>query len=391
MKKLLAVMSGVLLHLAVGSVYAWSVLTYPIINEVGWSFSDIATVFGCTIATLGFSAALLGKKVKAWGPLKSCRIATVLFLTGMLLTSVSIDFENLILLYIAYGLLVGVGTGIAYLTPIPVLITYYPEKKGTITGLIVMGFGLSSVLASYGYHYFINTIGIDYAIGGAGLIFTLLMLPSCFLLKPQDNTQGIPDIKSVMNVQKVWDSQNFRLLWMIFFINIFVGVSIISALAPMLTDLFEVKAQEAATVVAMVAVVNGVSRIFWSYLSDQIGRPLVFLIMIMLELVALCSMIYWYDQSIFIDCVIVIISCYGGMFACMPGYLSDIFGTKNLSTNLGYMLTAWGVAGFIGPKALAFAYEYFGNYGDFFYGATVLMCINLVLTFIESKKTVLTV
>lgn len=391
MKRTLAVISGVLLHLAVGSVYAWSVLTYPIVSEVGWSFNDIATVFGCTIAALGFSAAMLGKRVKEWGPLKSCRIAVVLFLSGMLLTSVAIDQEILLLLYIAYGLLVGIGTGIAYLTPIPILIAYFPNQKGTITGLIVMGFGLSSVLASYGYHQLISSVGIDYAIGYAGVFFVLLMLPSCFLLRPKEDIQEELGIEKIKQATEVLHTKSFRLLWIIFFINIFVGVAVISALSPMLINLFNMTILETTAIVAIAGAVNGVSRILWSYISDQIGRPLTFLTMIMLELVALCSMIYWFDKDIFIDCALVLISCYGGMFACMPGYLSDIFGTKKLSAILGYMLTAWAVAGFFGPKALVLSYDLTGGYGHFFYVAAILMCISMCLTFIESEKTVLKV
>lgn len=379
--------SAFLLHFAAGSVYAWSVLTYPLINATGWDFTEVATVFGITIFFLGMTTALLGEKVAAWGPIKSCFITIALFLVGSLLSVVAVSHNNLPLLYLAYGILIGIGTGIAYLVPIPILMTHFPNCKGFATGIVVMGFGFSSVVVSYAYQALINSGYLNSAIGIVGICCALLMFPACVYLRPAKTICG-PAIETY-HLHDLKNNKTFQYLWLIFVINILVGVALISSLAPMTIDLFNISANEATDLVAIIAIVNGAARIIWSTISDWLGRPLTFLTMILMEFVALISMIYWYDYDIYCLCVITIISCYGGMFATMPGYIADVFGTAHLSKVLGYMLTAWGIAGLLGPKLLTGLYIATNDYSFFFYLAATLMGANIALSYLVSERTML--
>ena len=381
--------AAVLLHLAIGSVYAWSVLTLPIMENNGWSFEEVATVFGLTIATLGFSAAFLGPKVRQWGARTSCFISIMFFVIGLVLSSVAISVNSIVLLYIAYGLLVGIGTGIAYLVPIPVLMTWYPENRGLATGLVVSGFGLSGLLAGYGYYYLIGTVGLEHTFMAVAIVSVLLMLPSVILLRanPANVSANLNDISH--DYRAYLKSPSFRVLWVVFFINIFIGVAALSALAPILVNMFSVSAFEAANFVAIAAVVNGLSRLIWSSLSDFIGRPLTFVLMVFLEAAALGVLVFGEAYYAYYTCLLILISCYGGMFATMPGYLADLWGTVNLSDCLGLMLTAWGVAGFFGPKTLAYCYYWTNDYDTFFIVGTILMVVNFGLTVYLSERNLL--
>lgn len=392
-RRLLALFSAIMLHLAIGSVYAWSVLTMPIIDKTQWTFAQVATVFGLTIATLGFSAAFLGDKVRQWGAKKSCLISAVLFFSGLVFSSMAIWAKNIYLLYIAYGIVVGIGTGIAYLTPIPILMTWYPNNKGFATGLVVSGFGLSGLLAGYGYHYLINRpdIGLDFTPAVVGVISLLMMSPSIFFLRPNPEAKGklIDSKKKKINKFDVLKKKDFRLLWIIFFLNIFVGIAALSVMSPMLTDMFKISSFEAAKFVSLIAIVNGFSRCLWSTISDSLGRPLTFVMMVFLETSAMLAMACSNDYNTCRVCLIVLISGYGGMFATMPGYLADLFGVEKLPDVLGMMLTAWGIAGFFGPKVIALCLDMTGQYNQFFVIAAVMMAINLVLSILMSNRNIL--
>ena len=388
LNRFLVTLSAVMLHLGVGSVYAWSVLVKPIMEHTGFTYSSVATVFSITILFLGLSAAFLGKTVRKYGPRISCTVSLALFALGSVLSGIAIDCANEYLLYLSYGVIVGIATGIAYLVPIPILMTWYPQHKGFATGIVVMGFGLSSTFAAMVYYLIIEHYSVVYSIIGMGLISCLLMAPSIAWLKPMVAEDEPTEEKTpVVERSEAVCNSNFLLLWLVFFVNIFVGISILSALSPMITDTFvDITVYDAAQFVGFIAIINGISRCIWSSISDLIGRPLTFGVMLILELASLICMIYYFDYFVFKACIVVLMSCYGGMFATMPGYLADLFGVEKLSDTLGVMLSAWGVAGLIGPKFLAIIYEHTGLYSDFFFVSTFMMILSNFLNFVLVER-----
>lgn len=382
MKRYLVLISAILLHLAVGSVYAWSVLVRPLC-EIGWTLDNLSWVFGITIGTLGFSAAFLGNKVKKWGPRKSCTIAAGLFFVGMILFSVSTSVKSLFLLYLSYGLLVGIGTGIAYLTPIPIVLEWFPNNKGVATGLVVTGFGLSSLLAAHGYHALLEVSSVSFAIMTAGTLSTVLMIPAVFFLRKKDCNL---DQEEVINNKDIFVSPNFRILWIVFFFNILVGISLISVMAPMVEEFYKVSTLESARLVAIAGICNGLSRCFWSSRSDKFGCFSTFLNITAIEILACCAIVSGVSYSFFCASVLLIISGYGGMFATMPSYVAELFKGQNITKIFGSLLAAWGVAGIIGPKLIVIMYNNSGSYDLFLYFAISLLFINILLLMAFLRK-----
>ena len=140
--------SGIVLHLMLGSTYAWSVYRNPIMEETGWSASSVAFAFSLAIFCLGLSAAFMGRLVEKFGPRVTGTISAVLYALGNILTGVAIDRQELWLLYFAYGILGGLGLGAGYITPVSTIIKWFPDKRGLATGLAIMGFGFASLLTS---------------------------------------------------------------------------------------------------------------------------------------------------------------------------------------------------------------------------------------------------
>lgn len=388
MKKLLVTISAVMLHLAIGSVYAWSVIVDAVHILHGWSILSMIIVFGITIFCLGMTASFFGNKVKNAHPGKMCALVFVLFLSGMILSSVAVEHAIFPLLVFSYGILLGIGTGIGYLLPIPILMTWYSRFKGVASGLVITGFGFSSLIASYGYHWCIITMGIDEALLIVGSVLSLLIIPGIFFLRPNSVTNQEVTGEQIEYLKNPFGSKNFRYLWILFFINISVGISVISCLAPMTKELFHVDIFEVVALVGFAGLVNGCARFCWSTLSDFIGRPITVAILIVFELVAILSITYFNNYDAYRFCILVIISCYGGMFALMPSYIADLFGTVKVKSVFGLMLSAWGLAGLIAPVVLRLLYEYWGSYSHFFYGMLVLCCINFFVTIALTERNI---
>lgn len=130
----------------------------------------------------------------------------------------------------------------------------------------------------------------------------------------------------------------------------------------MAQDVIGMNPAEAASLVGIIGIVNGGGRIVWSTISDKIGRGVTYMVFFALETAAFWVLSSASDSFLFQALVLGIISCYGGGFSCMPAYLSDIFGVRQLSSIHGSILTAWGIAGIAGPVILSVMKETTGGY-----------------------------
>lgn len=355
---------GVILHLMLGSTYAWSVYRNPIIAETGWDQSAIAFAFSLAIFCLGMSAAFMGQLVEKFGPRLTGSISAFLYALGNILTGLAIAKNSIVLLYLGYGIIGGIGLGAGYITPVSTIIKWFPDKRGLATGLAIMGFGFAALLTSPMAQWLIIHSGIINTFYILGVIYFVVMILVSQFIKlptskdfyilskdnlPTDITQGVSAKKAL----KTWD---FYMLWMIFFINISCGLGLISVVDPMAQDLAGISASEAAIIVGIMGVFNGFGRLLWASLSDFIGRPLTFLILFIVNILMTIMIMLSHSPILFVIAMAILMSCYGAGFSLIPPYLSDIYGAKELAILHGYILTAWAMAALFGPMLLATSY-----------------------------------
>lgn len=178
-------MAGVLLHLMLGSTYAWSVYRNPIMQQTGWDPATVAFAFSLAIFCLGLSAAFMGTLVEKCGPRVTGSISAVLYAAGNIMTGLAIDRQEIWLLYLGYGIIGGLGLGAGYITPVSTIIKWFPDKRGLATGLAIMGFGLASLLTSPVAQWLIATKGLVATFYLLGLVYLVVMLlASQFIKKP---------------------------------------------------------------------------------------------------------------------------------------------------------------------------------------------------------------
>ena len=355
---------GVILHLMLGSTYAWSVYRNPIIAETGWDQSAIAFAFSLAIFCLGMSAAFMGQLVEKFGPRLTGSISAFLYALGNILTGLAIAKNSIVLLYLGYGSIGGIGLCAGYITPVSTIIKWFPDKRGLATGLAIMGFGFAALLTSPMAQWLIIHSGIINTFYILGVMYFVVMILVSQFIKlptskdfyilskdnlPTDITQGVSAKKAL----KTWD---FYMLWMIFFINISCGLGLISVVAPMAQDLAGISASEAAIIVGIMGVFNGFGRLLWASLSDFIGRPLTFLILFIVNILMTIMIMLSHSPILFVIAMAILMSCYGAGFSLIPPYLSDIYGAKELAILHGYILTAWAMAALFGPMLLAASY-----------------------------------
>lgn len=391
----LMALSAVMVHLAIGSVYSYSVMTLPLNSLLGWQKSDVVTAFSTAIFFLGMSAAFLGKYTEHVRPGRLLFFSGIFYAGGIFLTGIAVHYGMYPLFILGYGVLSGIGLGIGYITPVTVLVKWFPDKKGFATGLVIMGFGFSSMIFGPLMAAMFAKIGIAKTFFVLSAIYGAMIFTSSVLLVNPDPAHDGKKTAAVsqsarFSISGAVLSKTFICLWLMFFINICCGIALISAASPMAQEKAGMTAIAAAMMVGIMGVFNGLGRFGWSSLSDKFGRINIYIAFFIIQIPAYLLLSGSSNAVLFQVLLFIIISCYGGGFSIAPAFLGDTFGTKNLGRIYGALLTAWACAGIAGPKLAAFVREKTGSYQTslaFFSGLLgVALIIGVFLRFSQAKK-----
>lgn len=395
--KWLIVLSAIGIHICIGSVYAWSVLTKPIMQAMGFTLQETTWTFSIAILFLGLSAGFLGSYVEKHGPRRSGLVSTIFFGIGMLGTAFALSQHSLLLMYLFYGVIGGIGLGTGYITPVSTLVKWFPNNRGLATGLAIMGFGFASLIAGPVMQLLIAKYGLINNFIILGCVYMVIMTASSLYLEPP-KVPAVAEVKAKLaslpennqtqyTVNEAMKTWHFYALWWIFFTNITCGIGLLAVASPMAQEVIQMTPLAAASMVGIIGLLNGLGRIVWSTISDYIGRRNTYIMFFLLEIVAFYMLASVTDSFLFQALIFLIITCYGGGFSCMPAYLSDLFGTKQLSAIHGRILTAWGLAGIAGPLLLSWIKETTNSYSITLYFFSGCFVISLLIAVILKLKT----
>ncbi|WP_298913163.1 OFA family MFS transporter [uncultured Nostoc sp.] len=379
------------IHLCIGQVYGFSVFNLPMTKLIGisqsaptdWNLPTLGWIFSSAIAFLGISAAFFGKWVEKEGPRKAMFVAALCFSGGFFISAFGVYLHQIVLVYLGYGVLGGIGLGIGYISPVSTLIKWFPDRPGMATGMAIMGFGGGAIIGSplavaLMNHFKSSTsVGVWQTFVVMGAIYFCLMMCGVFLVRvaptgwqPAGYTPSVQPKKLVttanVNADNAIKTQQFWLLWVVLCTNVTAGIGVLSQASPMIQEMFKVSASVGAGFVVLLSLFNLVGRFFWSFLSDYIGRKRTYMIffglgMILYALIPTTGKI----GNIFLFYIgfCIILTMYGGGFATIPAYLRDLFGTVQVGAIHGRLLTAWSVAGVLGPVLVNYIRESQINHG----------------------------
>lgn len=385
--------SAVGIHISIGSVYAYSVMTNPVKDVFEVEGSVIKWAFKIAILLLGLSAAFLGRWVEKVGPKISGTTAGIFYGVGILGAGLAVQIESLWLFYLCYGVIGGIGLGLGYITPVSTLVKWFPDKRGLATGMAIMGFGFAALIFGPVMAKLFDTVGVSNAFYVLGVIYMVLILSSARYIErppegyaPEGYNEGegklIKEDLSNITANESLQSTRFYYIWLMMFINIACGIAIISAASPMMQEKLSYTPMQAAAIVGFIGVFNGLGRITWSSLSDYLGRANTFIIFFAFQILAFYFLPKIGVESVFLIILFTVITMYGGGFAMLPAFLGDLFGTKQLGAIHGMVLAAWGFAGVIGPTIYDLVKEKTGSLDTTLIIFAGLFVVALIISFL---------
>jgi MFS family permease len=382
-------------HLCIGQAYAFSTFNIPLTKLMGidqsapgdWKQTQVVWIFSIAILFLGSSAALFGRWVERVGPRKSMFTAAVCFGGGFLVSAVGIKLHQLWLIYLGYGVLGGCGLGIGYISPVSTLIKWFPDRPGMATGMAIMGFGGGALIAAplsvllMAHFKTATSNGVLETFVTLGVIYFMYMMIGVFTVrvpaegwKPAGWTPAATPKRLVtdanVSVDVAWRTPQFWLLWGVLCMNVTAGIGVLAVASPMIQEIFSGKVTPAAAAgfVGLLSLFNMGGRFIWATTSDYIGRRNTYMIFFLLGILLYSTVptighLGTGAVPLFVAAFCIILTMYGGGFATIPAYLRDIFGTYQVGAIHGRLLTAWSVAGVLGPQLVSYIRDFQLSHG----------------------------
>jgi MFS family permease len=376
------------IHLCIGQAYAFSVFNLPMSKLIGitksapddWKLTDLGWIFSIAIFVLGFSAAILGRWVEDGGPRRTMFTSALCFGGGFLISAFGVSVHQLWIVYLGYGVLGGIGLGLGYISPVSTLIKWFPDRPGMSTGMAIMGFGGAAMIAAPLSVWLISVFSTPTHVGVAETFVVLGLVYACFMMvgaaivrlpppgwKPEGYVPPTQPKKLVTTkdvyVYQALKTPQFWLIWIVLCMNVTAGIGVLSQASAMSQEMFpgRVTAATAGGFVGLLSIFNMAGRFFWASTSDYIGRKNTYFIFFVLGFVLYALVPYFGaagNLALFVLGFCVILSMYGGGFATVPAYLKDMFGTRYVGAIHGMLITAWSVAGVLGPVLVNYIRQY---------------------------------
>jgi OFA family oxalate/formate antiporter-like MFS transporter len=385
--------AGVTMQIALGAVYAWSVFRVPLVKQFHWSISEVTLTFTISIFVLGCASFFGGLWLNRSGPRIVALTGGLLYGLGVFLASFS--QHGLWWLYLTYGVIGGMGLGFGYIVPVAVLVKWFPDRRGLITGIAVGGFGAGALVAAPVATRLIQTVGVLQTFAYMGIAFLLITVGSALFMKnPPEGWRPdgwAPSVRQVSHrathdytLGKALGTWQWWALWLILFLNTSAGISIISQEAPLFQELSGVTAAVAAGMVGLASIGNAFGRVFWAWVSDLISRKATFVVILLIQ-----AALFWVLPNIASPTVLtlaafVILMSYGGGFGTMPAFTADYFGPRQVGPIYGLMLTAWGFASAFGPLMIAHLRQSTGVYRGALHLIAIIALVSIALPMVIS-------
>jgi MFS family permease len=417
-KRWLVPPAALCIHLCIGMAYGFSVFWLPLSKALGiskpiacaagggwftelftttcdWSVGALTFTFTLFIVFLGLSAALWGGWLERVGPRKAGVVSALCWGGGFLLGALGIYIHQLWLIWLGTGVIGGVGLGLGYISPVSTLIKWFPDRRGMATGMAIMGFGGGAMIGSPLADLLMRRFATPESVGAwqtfvaMGLIYFVVMLIGAFGYRvpatgwvppgwspPSDAAQKIMITRGQVHLNQAWRTPQFWCIWGVLCMNVSAGIGVLAMASPMLQEVFggkligsaagfsELSAEQkiqiatiAAGFTGLLSLFNIAGRFFWASLSDYIGRKNTYFIFFLRGIVLYASAPTFGHAGqvlFFVAAFCIILTMYGGGFATVPAYLADMFGTQMVGAIHGRLLTAWSVAGVLGPMLITY-------------------------------------
>lgn len=382
------VLAGVCLQMALGSAYAWSVFRIPLSKEFGWSISQVTYTFTIGWFFLGCASWIGGLWLSRSSPRIVAIAGALLWGAGVFLGSFSA--HKLWWLYLTYGVMGGAGLGMGYIVPISVLVKWFPDRRGLITGIAVAGFGAGSLIAAPAALRLIDRVGVLPTFAYLGIAYAFVgVVAAWFMQNPPEGWHPAGWKPSAAQVAQR-SSRDYTLsealhnwqwwaICLLMCINTMAGLSVVSQAAPIFQEMGRASAALAATLVGIISIGNGLGRIFWAWVSDLTSRKMAYFLMYLTEV-----LLFWTYHRISSITVLgiatfIVVMCYGGGYGITPAFAADYFGPRHVGPIFGLMMLPWAFFAAFGPSLFAYLRQLNGTYTQGLYLIAGMVTVSLII------------
>jgi OFA family oxalate/formate antiporter-like MFS transporter len=384
---------GVLMTLALGTLYAWSVFVAPLEREFGWRRSQTSAIF--TVAAVAFAAALLfaGRLQDRFGPFAFALAGSLLFTLSFFLFSRT---ASLLGFYLIYGVLGGIGIGFGYGVVVPVMAKWFPDRTGLAIGLALAGFGSgSAVFGTFANLVLFPRFGWRSSCVILSGIFLAMTMTAAFLLRNPPPRPSPSSKAQPLHVEtgarqyspgEVLRMPTFYLLWLGFGLGSTAGLMVISQLIPFANSQ-GISSAALATLGLVVGAGGNVSgRVLSGWLSDLLGRLNMLRVVLAMSAAAMPAL-YWAGAHLTALYLLIfaVYFGYGAQASVIPATVADFWGARHAGSNYGSIFTAWGFSGILGPTIGGVLFDRYRNYGAAFYTAAGLAAVALICVVVARR------
>jgi len=385
--------AGFCMQMALGSGYAWSVFRIPLVKEFGWSISQVSFTFSITWLFLGFSGVVGGLWLNRSGPRVVGMVAGLLWGGGVFLASFSA--YKLWWLYLTYGVMGGIGLGMGFVVPVAVLVKWFPDRRGLITGIAVGGFGAGALVSAPVAGRLMQSAGALPTLMYLGIGYAVVAISSGFFM--QNPPQGwapagwAPSAAQISqrcdrdySLREALRTWQWWAICALLSINTIAGISVVSQAAPIFQELGKVSAVTAATFVGIISLGNGLGRVFWAWISDVTSRKAAFFAMYLIQAVIFWNFHGISSPMILLAASFIILMCYGGAYGITPAFAADYFGPRHVGPIFGLMLLPWAFPAAFGPLLFAYLRQSTGGYNQALYLIAGVLTLAMILPLLVS-------
>lgn len=393
-----AAIPALLLHSSIGTVYCWSLFSDSIKNvflNAGIGTGALEWAFSLAIFFLGMSAAFLGDFVEK-DIHKASLIATICFVVGIAGTGLAIRLHSVALVLIFYGVIMGFGLGLGYLSPVKTLMLWFSDNKGLATGLAVAGFGAAKMIFSPIITALLSSVGVEFSFYILALVFLVMMFTGHLLLKKPEGwveSHEMFDFKTFFKRFKIFFDTKFIGIWLVFYLNITCGLALISHEKQIYS--YVGLGAVAGILATLTGLLNAGGRLGYSTIGDHMkNRNSVYKIILISEITITVLALVTGAISENANVLLIIIAValmfivnagYGGGFSNLPTLLSDVYGMGKISSIHGIALSAWAIAGLTGNQIAEIIVHNTGNYADILVFTAILYAIAIIVDFLLVK------
>jgi len=364
-------MAAISMDMAFGTIQAWSVFRNPLMETYGWTLSEVTITYTLHYAMFGIAAFLGGLWIGRAGPRKAGLVAGILYGLGVALACYS--GGRLWILYATYGLMAGLGRGVGGIVAVTTVVRWFPDKRGTASGLTGLGFGTGTLIAAPLAAHLITVLGPLATFRALGTAYLVVVMGTASVMRNPSAgsvptgwhpTHVPPNERTIRSYTLLESLRTWQLyaLFGLMFLNALGGLGLVSQASPMAQEVTGVDVIKAGGMVGLMAFAYAVGRFSWAWFSDHIGRKLSFAALFLIQTIVFGILPIVARFPVFSALAVIAFMCHGGVLGVMPAFLADCFGPDHVGSLFGLMIVAQAAGGILGPMLQAILRESTGTY-----------------------------